>query len=317
MQEFLLLMKKYFRFKVVTKSYGRRARVILHYFDRDRQHVLTGCPKLDCDEKLDNLITSAGEEGANSSPTNEAKSILQLSALQLRDCMEGVVFVPDHICAFHDKEKTYVNIKECKKTLEMIYKFQTYDEYKTTVVILDDYVTEWLESANMVSMVPFRDNLDDTENYINGADGGELGLAILKTLVSLNVGVPFTEIQQELSQSLIVSQQQTVANGQPDNGPVVEEVEDNPDKDIEPEVGIAEETGYETVHSGVVEWVDEVSKVQGEPGTTMSTTSTTASASAPVIEEVDDSPSIDEGQEGMVVDSPIAKPSGPVIEEAE
>ena len=95
-RDFLRLLSPYFRMRVVTKSYARRARAILQRLDPEREHVLRGCPPLRAD--LQRVERGAAQDRA------EVQRILRDAAHELEKAMEGRVFVPQHICQFAGKE---------------------------------------------------------------------------------------------------------------------------------------------------------------------------------------------------------------------
>eukprot|EP00667_Euglena_gracilis_P002592 EG_transcript_2594 len=155
---FLALLAPHFRMKVVTKSYSRRARAILQKLDPERRHILRGCPAMRTD-------ISRVEQRIGLSPEDRLQR-LQQAAEELEASMEGVVFVPQHICQFAGRPCTYDGLRSTKKTLRMLFDGQPAENYRRFVLILDDHVSEWEETGNVVSMLPFQHDLDDPPGYV-------------------------------------------------------------------------------------------------------------------------------------------------------
>eukprot|EP00667_Euglena_gracilis_P019593 EG_transcript_21031 len=83
----------------------------------------------------------------------------------------------------------------------MLFDGQPAENYRRFVLILDDHVSEWEETGNVVSMLPFRHDLDDPPGYVAGAEGegGDLGRAVLQAWVALNTGRELPLIQRQWS----------------------------------------------------------------------------------------------------------------------
>jgi hypothetical protein len=192
-REFLATLAPYFRMRVVTKSDGGRARAILQALDPLREHVLKGCPPLQMD-------LSALTQRSITDPAT-AQGLLTQAAEELEAAFEGVVFTPSHICAFAGRPRNYENLCRTQKTLRMLFDGQRYEDYGRHALILDDHPSEWEEPRNVVSMRPFRGELDDPPGYVAGpgAEGGELGAAVLDALIALHTAKERDLVQRQWS----------------------------------------------------------------------------------------------------------------------